>query len=125
MPKKAFDLLDERLLTAQEMRELCTLLLFDDGGGGGGGGGLPYPGHDWGAFQAALDVEVAQAGNTWDPKQRRMLPWISSRVLRSSYKKGGGDALAPLLRGCGGVTLVMVIGLLLAICGAYAATAFR
>jgi hypothetical protein len=125
MPKKAFDLLDERLLTAQEMRELCTLLLFDDGGGGGGGGGLPYPGHDWGAFQVALDVEVAQAGNTWDPKQRRMLPWISSRGLRSSYKKGGGDALAPLLRGCGGVTLVMVIGLLLAICGAYAATAFR
>ena len=120
MPKKAFDLLDERLLTGTEMRELCTLLLFDDGGGGGGGGGgLPYPGHDWGAFQSALDVEVAQAGKTWDPKQRRMLPWISSRGLRSSYKKGGRGALAPLLQGCGGVTLVMVIGLLLAICGAY------
>ena len=85
MHKKAFDLLDERLLTSGEMRELATLL-FD-------GDDLPYPEHDWDAFQAALDVGVAQAGKTWDPVKRKMLPWISASGLKSSYKKGGGCAV--------------------------------
>jgi hypothetical protein len=85
MHKKAFDLLDERLLTSGEMRELATLLFEGDD--------LPYPEHDWDAFQAALDVSVAQAGKTWDPVKRKMLPWISASGLKSSYKKGGGCAV--------------------------------
>jgi len=81
---KIFDLLDEKRLSASEMRALVEAVL------GGAACDLPDPQLDWDCFEQALKVALQKTPLVWDPLRRRKQPWFSVSTLRRQYGKGGG-----------------------------------
>lgn len=80
---KLFDLLDERTLAKDELREFFRLLF-----GQAKMDMVPDPQLDWGDFCNAIDRLNRQEGKTWNPVTRRMDHWVDIRKLRHAYRKG-------------------------------------
>jgi Mg-chelatase subunit ChlD len=77
---RLFDLLDERLLTADELREFMVLLFgvanFD---------GVPDPQADWDGFVHAINRIQQNERNPWNPITKRLSPWIDVVKLNQAY----------------------------------------
>lgn len=80
---RLFDMLDERPLAKDELREFFRLLFGD-----GMMDGVPDPHADWNGFYQAIDRLVRMEKNTWNPKRKRMEPWVDMRSLKKMYGLG-------------------------------------
>lgn len=79
---KLFDLLDERSLTKDELRDFFRLLYGVDSDALDG---LPDPQVDWDKFVDCIDRETSKAGLQWNPITKRMTPWIDIGKLDRKY----------------------------------------
>ena len=80
---KLFDMLDERPLGKDELRDMVRLLF-----GTAHMDGLPDPEVDWDGFVEAVDRINRSQGQTWNPITKRMEYWIDIRKLKGAYGKG-------------------------------------
>jgi Mg-chelatase subunit ChlD len=80
---KLLDLLDERQLSVDELRDFFFLLFgpenFD---------GVPDPQLDWKGFSDHLAVILKKEKNQWNPMTKKMAPWIDLKILNKTYTKG-------------------------------------
>jgi len=74
---KLFDLLDEKRLSASEMRELLMLLLEEQD--------LPHPEVDFPGFERAVAQALFKVPLVYDPIGKRRKPWVDMGSLRSRY----------------------------------------
>lgn len=81
---RLFDLLDERSLTKDELRDFFFLLFgterFD---------GVPDPQIDWKRFCDHISVIVNSEQKQWNIIKKRMLPWVDMHKLDKAYGDGG------------------------------------
>jgi hypothetical protein len=81
---RLFDLLDERQLTKDELRDLFLLLFgeaqFDD---------VPDPQADWDGFVEALSKIVQKEKRQWNPITKKVQPWVDMKQLNKAY--GGSN----------------------------------
>lgn len=77
---KLFDLLDERRLTKDELRQFLLLLLGPDMLDG-----IPDPQIDWHGFSKRVENIVNGEKKQWNPIRKRMLPWVDIQKLNSAY----------------------------------------
>jgi len=75
---REMDLLDEKPLTLDHMRVVCSSML-------GIGAELPHPEVDWMAFVHRLEVSLHSTPKTWCPVKRTQRPWIDISKLQSTY----------------------------------------
>jgi hypothetical protein len=80
---RLFDMLDERPLAKDELRDFFRLLF-----GNGIMDGVPDPHADWNGFYQAIDRLVRMEKMTWNPIRKRMEPWIDMRSLNKMYGPG-------------------------------------
>ena len=80
---KLFDLLDERALAKDELREFFRLLF-----GTGRMDSVPDPQADWKAFLDAIERLNREEGRTWNPITKRMDYWVDMRKLKRAYSRG-------------------------------------
>lgn len=77
---RLFDLLDERRLNLDELKEFFILLFgpheFD---------GAPDPSLDFKAFLYRVNVAVNKEEKLWNPVTSKMSPWIDMKKLKSCY----------------------------------------
>jgi len=84
---KLFDLLDERSLTKDELKQFCMLLF-----GPTKLDGIPDPQIDWKGFMKHLDNVVNnQEKKQWNPMTKKVAPWVDLKKLNSHYE---GEACA-------------------------------
>ena len=80
---RIFDMIDERKLTAGEMRDFCVLIfgsdLFD---------GAPHPAGDWKGFTKVLSNALSSAETQWNPISRKAKPFVSLKKLNRHYSRG-------------------------------------
>mmetsp|Transcript_8626 Transcript_8626/g.14623 ORF Transcript_8626/g.14623 Transcript_8626/m.14623 type:complete len:397 (-) Transcript_8626:219-1409(-) len=78
---RLFDLLDERRLTPDEVRDLLCLLFgtekFD---------GAPDPQGDWKGFLRVVQSVVADENEQWNPVRRKLTPWVDVKKLAKVHK---------------------------------------
>merc|ERR1712113_155548 len=78
---KLFDLLDERRLTKDELKQFF-LLLF----GPGKMDGLPDPQIDWKGFCKHINQIVdKQEKHQWNPISKKVEPWVNVKKMNSQY----------------------------------------
>jgi len=77
---KLFDLLDERALTKDELRQFF-LLMF----GEASLDGTPDPQIDWEGFLKCIDRIANREKKQWNPMKKRMTPWVDTKRLNSVY----------------------------------------
>lgn len=77
---RLFDLIDERPLTKGELRDFCGLLF-----GMENLDGVPDPGADWNGFTKYLQAQLKKEKQQWNPIKKKMMPWISVKVLNKCY----------------------------------------
>jgi Mg-chelatase subunit ChlD len=77
---KLFDLLDERALTKDELRQFF-LLMF----GEASLDGTPDPQVDWEGFLKCIDRIANREKKQWNPMKKRMSPWVDTKRLNSVY----------------------------------------
>jgi hypothetical protein len=79
---RLFDLLDERLLSPDELREFLFLLFgaenFD---------GVPDPLTDWRGFMRSIASIVGSEKKQWNPVTKRLSPWVDIKKLDKEYRK--------------------------------------
>jgi hypothetical protein len=79
---RLFDLLDERLLSLEELREFLFLLFgaenFD---------GVPDPQTDWRGFMRSIASIVGSEKKQWNPVTKRLSPWVNIKKLDKEYRK--------------------------------------
>lgn len=80
---RLFDLLDERQLSKDELRDFFRLLFGD-----GKMDGVPDPQADWSEFVSAVSTIVQQESKQWNPITKRMEPWIDIKRLKRDYGTG-------------------------------------
>jgi hypothetical protein len=80
---RLFDMLDERPLAKDELREFFRLLFGD-----GMMDGVPDPYADWNGFYRAIERLVRMEKKTWNPIRKRMEPWIDIRSINNMYGPG-------------------------------------
>uniref|UniRef100_A0A7S4V9A8 SAM domain-containing protein n=2 Tax=Ditylum brightwellii TaxID=49249 RepID=A0A7S4V9A8_9STRA len=77
---RVFDLIDERPLTKEEVRQFCALLFgeeqFD---------GVPDPSVDWFGFLADIEYMVKKEEGQWNPIKKKNMPWIDTKALNKVY----------------------------------------
>lgn len=76
-----FDLLDERRLTLDEVKEYFTFLFGEERTQH-----LPDPGQDFKGFLAAAKVLVDGEKKVFNPIHKRETPWVDIRKLARAYK---------------------------------------
>ena len=81
---RLFDLLDERMLSVDELREFLYLLFGQDELDG-----IPDPQVDFATFLDMVSIVVHRANDQWNPVTKRMGPWIDMRKLKSCYSEAG------------------------------------
>lgn len=83
---RIFDLLDERLLTKDELLEFVTILL----GSEEHGYNWPNPHRQWKEFVKHVEYAMKREAKQFDPISRKMKPWIDVRKLKKHFavKKG-------------------------------------
>ncbi|KAL7496787.1 hypothetical protein ACHAWT_007170 [Skeletonema menzelii] len=78
---RVFDMIDERPLTHQEIKDFCGLLLIDrqpyDQ--------LPDPSADWKEFSRTIKGLLAKQPGQWNPKKKKVTPWIDMKKLDKIY----------------------------------------
>lgn len=78
---RLFDLLDERQLSPDELRDFLMLLFgsenFD---------GVPDPQADWKGFLKCITEMVQKEQKQWDPVKKRMAPWVDLKKLDKTYR---------------------------------------
>ena len=77
---RLFDLIDERRLTSNEIRDFC-LLLF----GPHALDGAPDPSADWKGFRQVLERAVEATPQQWNPIQKKLMPLINMKKLNRMY----------------------------------------
>ena len=81
---RLFDLLDERSLSPDELRDFLFLLFgaenFD---------GVPDPQVDWKGFLKSITAIVNKEKKQWNPVTKKMAPWVDVKKLDKAYKKKG------------------------------------
>ena len=80
---KLFDLLDERQLSKDELREFLRILFGD-----AKMDGVPDPQVDWSGFYDCISRLVEGEGKQWNPVTKHMAPWIDMRRLKRDYGPG-------------------------------------
>jgi hypothetical protein len=83
---RILDLLDERELTKDEVKELMVLLF---GRCSGALDKAPDAHTDWKGFLKAVAPIVKQEGFLWNPQTKRLEPWINIRKLERAFRRGG------------------------------------
>lgn len=81
---RLFDLLDERPLTRDELRDFCMLLFGNDQFDG-----VPDPEVDFKGFADSVGKMVKKEKSHWNPVKRKVTPIINMEKL---YKKYGDDS---------------------------------
>lgn len=80
---RLFDLLDERKLTKDELRDFFFLLFgekaFD---------GVPDPQADWKGFMESIKKIMGKEKKQWNPIKKKAIPWIDMKKLNKVYKDG-------------------------------------
>jgi hypothetical protein len=104
-PNRLLDLLDEKSLTLEEMREFLQLLFgcetrFED---------LPDPALDWKKFEVCVSRMVDREECPWNPIKKKATPWIDVGQLERCYGPHNFQWL-PFLPIMGG--LMMMLGAL-------------
>ena len=77
---RLFDLLDERRLTLDELKEFLVLLL-----GESELAYVPDPNADFKSFYEQVSISVSKEEKQWNPVTKRMSSWIDMRKLKSTY----------------------------------------
>lgn len=77
---RLFDLLDERCLNLDELKDFMTILLGPDVLDG-----VADPSLDFKSFLYHLNIAVKREGKLWNPLTRKMSPWIDMKKLQSLY----------------------------------------
>lgn len=80
---KLFDMLDERKLLKDELRDFFRLLF-----GNNNMDSVPDAQADWKEFLNAIDRLNRREGKTWNPITRRMDYWVDMKKLKRAYGKG-------------------------------------
>lgn len=80
---KLFDLLDERKLSKDELREFLRILFGD-----GKMDGVPDPQADWNGFYEGVSRIVNSEGKQWNPITKKMAPWIDLRQMKRDFGPG-------------------------------------
>jgi len=88
---KEFDMLDEALLSVDEMHFLAKAIL---GKGVGNETPIPDPSHDWNAFFTALRAANNREPSAWCPVSKRERNWVHSSTVSSKYRSGGCCTIA-------------------------------
>jgi len=81
---RILDMLDERLLTKGELRDVA-LLLF---GKSSVDGSLPDPAANWTLFLKELQRLQSQEDQQWNPISKKLSPWINVKKLNTIYGDG-------------------------------------
>lgn len=85
---RVLDMLDERLLSKDELVDFCKLLFGADMLNG-----APDVHANWKEFSAFLGKLVKQQGNQWDPVNKKNEPWINMKKLEKAYGDRRGFGL--------------------------------
>lgn len=80
---KLFDMLDEKELAKDELRDFFRLLF-----GNNSMDGVPDPEANWKLFLESIDLLNKKEGKTWNPVSRKMEYWVDIRKLKRIYSKG-------------------------------------
>lgn len=80
---KEFDLLDERSLSHEQIRSICTLLLTD----ADENLELPHPDMDAAGFVAEVKSRLARKPKVWSPSFGNMQPWIQLGPLSHALQE--------------------------------------
>jgi Mg-chelatase subunit ChlD len=80
---RIFDLLDERMLSKDELREFFRILFGDTQMDG-----VPEPEADWKGFLAAVTTMVKKEKKQWNPLTKKMEPWFNTKQLKKDYGTG-------------------------------------
>ena len=81
---RVFDLLDERRLNKDELRELLVLLF-----GAGSLDGAPDVHTNWKGFVERVSEIVRKEEKQWNPMTKKLTPWIDMKKLNKCYGGGG------------------------------------
>ena len=81
---RIFDLLDERRLSKDELREFCHVLF-----GHGPMDEAPDPEADWKGFCELIARLQSKQKLVYNPHSQRMEPWIDLKKLNKEYGHGG------------------------------------
>jgi len=82
-PHRIFDLLDERSLDKDEIREFCELMFGNEHFIH-----APDVKVDWNGFCNALSEVLGRESLHWNPLRKKLMPWIDVAQLKRSF--GGG-----------------------------------
>jgi|EP00521_Asterionellopsis_glacialis_P015048 Mg-chelatase subunit ChlD len=80
---RLFDLLDERMLTVDELRDFFFLLF-----GASAFDGVPDAQADWKGFCKSVSAMLKKEKKQWNPRTKKVEPWIDMKKLQKCYKKG-------------------------------------
>ncbi len=80
---RLFDLLDERRLNLDELKEFLLLLLGPDEFDG-----VADPNLDFKAFLYHVNIAIQKEGKLWNPVASKMSFWVDMKKLRSCYGEG-------------------------------------
>ena len=78
-PSRLFDLLDEKTLTMDEMRDFLELVFVDSKTC------LPDPAADWEEFKKCVSKLIVKEEKPWNPIKTKPTPWIDMRQLENTY----------------------------------------
>ena len=78
---KTMDLLDERLLSLDELYEFCYILFDVDNNMT-----FPHPKVHWEDFLNALSVFIKKENQQWNPVLRKFSPWVNVIQLKKIYE---------------------------------------
>jgi hypothetical protein len=79
---RLFDLLDERKLSIDEMREFFILLFGPDAMDG-----VPDPNLDFNGFCYAANHAIQKEGKVWNPVTQKMSYWVDMKKLKRCYSR--------------------------------------
>lgn len=89
---RVFDLIDERPLTAGEIRDFLQILFgeekFD---------GIPDPALDWMSFSHEIGRLLQKEENEWNPVLKKKAPLIDMRALNKKYGNNAGTCNCTIL----------------------------
>lgn len=76
---RLFDLIDERPLTKEELRDFCVLLFgqqYQD---------IPNPLSSWNDFISYVEDRLRSEKDQWNPMTKKLMPWINVKKLKRIY----------------------------------------
>ena len=76
---EVFDLLDERLLTFDELHEFCSIIFETNEI-------IPHPGTHWALFLKAVSSLLQQEMTQWNPVKKKFMPLIDIFQLQRMYE---------------------------------------